>query len=283
MRVHARPEGFDTDRAIVLPGIGQIDLKVNMALDDSKARQARRARMTQLPPTSDPRTSPSEELSAAPRPQDPLEDDKASARTNASASNSIVSSASELDALLEPFAGDLHANAELFPVVHLWLDLGSSFTEDEIANPIHLYEERDSIIRYAPLRSHLESQRGITLVLSRIIREARARDPSIPPLSVPPAFGYHHDDEGTEYSDSGSLMDVRSGLGPCHSDDASEYASREEEIVKFDVKRESLSTSYDRYSLISHLTKGFRPLKMVRRARTYLKRMFLLPYIPVWP
>ena len=85
-----------------------------------------------------------------PGPPVPLEDDKASTHTDVSASGSVSSSNSDMGALLEAFAGDPHANVELFPVVHLWVDFTSSFhSENDIANPIHLYEERDAVVRYA--------------------------------------------------------------------------------------------------------------------------------------
>ena len=78
----------------------------------------------------------------------------------------------------------------------------------------------------------------MTPILTRIIQKARARDPSLPRLTIPPPFGYHDDDGDTE--ESGSLMDVASGLGPGHSDDASDYAAQVD-TDRPQVKRKSLS------------------------------------------
>ncbi|KAI0740883.1 hypothetical protein C8Q76DRAFT_206040 [Earliella scabrosa] len=43
--------------------------------------------------------------------------------------------------------GDPTANVEVLPLVHLWMNLGENLKQEEITDPIHLYEERDAIVR----------------------------------------------------------------------------------------------------------------------------------------
>ena len=43
--------------------------------------------------------------------------------------------------------GDPGVNVEVLPLVHLWMNLGENLKQEEIADPVHLYEERDAIVR----------------------------------------------------------------------------------------------------------------------------------------
>ncbi|RPD57879.1 hypothetical protein L226DRAFT_575923 [Lentinus tigrinus ALCF2SS1-7] len=94
------------------------------------------------------------------------------------------------------FFGDPSGNIEFQPLVHLWLDIEAHLKQEDIVSPVHFYEEIDAI--------------------TQIIRDARARTPSLPPLREPLPCGlededdemddarHHEEDTGGEFSDRAS-------------------------------------------------------------------------------
>ena len=51
--------------------------------------------------------------------------------------------------ILKRIFSDPHNGPELQPLCHLWFNLAEHIKQDEIPDPVHLFEERDAIVRYA--------------------------------------------------------------------------------------------------------------------------------------
>ena len=90
-----------------------------------------------------------------------VEDDSHSADSESAYSDSIIASvdgpARGTDAsgsvdtftILKRIFSDPHNGPELQPLCHLWFNLAEHIKQDEIPDPVHLFEERDAIVRYA--------------------------------------------------------------------------------------------------------------------------------------
>ncbi|RPD56388.1 hypothetical protein L226DRAFT_538038 [Lentinus tigrinus ALCF2SS1-7] len=134
---------------------------------------------------------------------------------------------------------------ELHPFCHLWTDLASNIKQDEITNPKHLFEERDAIVR--------------------IIREARARDPTLPFLPVPRSSLSLRTASDSESWDESEL--------DCSHPDAPGSA----------VSLETRHSEWWEDSQPETKRRRFRPFKLIRKVGLRVRSLFRIPYIPVWP
>ncbi|RPD56397.1 hypothetical protein L226DRAFT_573935 [Lentinus tigrinus ALCF2SS1-7] len=181
IRVCPQEEGFDWDVTTHLPGREE-ELWRDYEVCDGLAQAAARAR--QLHPQPDPvpescasadpalPTNPSA-LQADPGTAASLyaDDDTSSLHSDSSFaySCSMIASTdvSSYDTMTEwrRLFTDPVKTPEFHPLCHLWGNIAADIKQDEIANPMEFLEERDAVVR--------------------IIREARARNPAIPPMLAP--------------------------------------------------------------------------------------------------
>ena len=98
-------------------------------------------------------------MDVAPRPNAP-EDDATSiyssysyssrASSGTASSGDSASGADQDDELAEigmAFVGNTTQNMETLPLAHLWHDLANHLKQEDIANPVDLFAERDAIMR----------------------------------------------------------------------------------------------------------------------------------------
>ncbi|RPD56377.1 hypothetical protein L226DRAFT_615494 [Lentinus tigrinus ALCF2SS1-7] len=257
IRVCARPDGFDWDRTIILRGHEYYRWGRYESEDMGRRIQAQRARAP--PPLPLPGShsgllpihSQADSATLSPHfhamgplseSQPPTSADVAPTSMPSPAhagshanTNSIYSDSSRLstdsdgcesvDTMMEMgLFSDPTENVELQPLFHLWGDLAANIKQDEIPSPVHLLEECAAI--------------------SHIIQDARARDPTLPPLPMPNFFG----SAAPEPEEEGNII----------SANVASLAHRKK-------------------------PKRFRPLKVLHKVRLRIQGLFRLPYIPIWP
>lgn len=246
IRVLTRPEGFNDEEAIKLPAMQRVILrklqdgdKWAMHCDTNPQPVQPLAQVEELPPVS--------------------EDDISDESDDCSEADE-----DSVDTILE-MLGNSRKNIELMPLCHLWLDIAAQFEQDTIPNPLQFYEERDAIIRsvITPFCFHCCS----ALHSLRIIQDARARNPSLPPLVPPHPLGLVADLLSSHH-DSQALDDDRSN----YSFHADPPPIRELCMPLTHLTRYSPPVIPGR-SLLLH----------IRRLGRRLVKTFRFPYIPVWP
>ncbi|KAI0692637.1 hypothetical protein C8T65DRAFT_586463 [Cerioporus squamosus] len=165
IRICPRPEGFKWDDAMRLPmGPGGDYLRwTNYEREDAgrqfRARQALQPQPDPIPEQAPP-TIPVDPEPINPSPQadgsasSPYVDDGASSvysdseyAYSCTTTSSDMSESSDLYPELTRLFADPVESPELHPLCHLWCDLADNIKQDEIASPVHLFEERDAIVR----------------------------------------------------------------------------------------------------------------------------------------
>ncbi len=141
IRVCPRAEGFDRDKATCLP-VGRLADHTRWIEYERKDQMRQRTAQQARQPHPHAEPSPA----AAPCAQDDAT--SVSARHSAY-SCSLIASTDSIDTTTEltrRFA-DPEKSPELHPLCHLWYDLAAHLEQDEIPSPVHLFEERDAIVR----------------------------------------------------------------------------------------------------------------------------------------
>ena len=112
--------------------------------DSYRQTEALKAKTDLLAPLAD-----CDDADLAPAPaQAEDSDERASLYSYESSVSESYAYAESVDTMTEMgIFGDPSGNAELQPLVHLWLDFGSRFTKDDIANPVHFLQEIDAITK----------------------------------------------------------------------------------------------------------------------------------------
>ena len=142
LRVVASPEGFDMAIAVKLDA-SEDSRRERLFFEDSyRQTEALKAKTDLSAPLAD-----CDDADAAPAKAEDS-DERASVYSYESSVSESYAYAESIDTMTEMgIFGDPSGNAELQPLVHLWLDFGSRFTKDDIANPVHFLEEIDAITK----------------------------------------------------------------------------------------------------------------------------------------
>lgn len=163
IRVCPRPEGFRWDDATGLPmGAGSEHLRWSNYEREDAGQQflARQARQPQrdlvpdevplAPPVGPEHTDPSPQADLSAGSSDMYDGSVYSDSEYASSCSTIstwVSGVSDVDPQLVRLFADPEESPELQPLCHLWTDVVANIKQDEIPSPVHLFEERDAIVR----------------------------------------------------------------------------------------------------------------------------------------
>ena len=172
LRVCARPEGFDVEGAIKLDADDQVNMIEYWALDHRAMWEVREARENGLEPP-EPFYPPLDSLpltKSLPRPTPqageqgvilrgkvdvtlqvpstsrPRDVSMSSASTHSSYVSSRSESTTESSGRGMLLFGDSGKNVETLPLVHLWHDLANQLKQEDIPNPLGLFEERNAIV-----------------------------------------------------------------------------------------------------------------------------------------
>ena len=142
IRVAASEDGFDMAIAVKL-GAGEDNRRERLFFEDSyrqtEALKAKTDLSALLADCDDANPAPAQADNS---------NERASLCSYESSVSDSYSYAGSIDAMTEMgMFGDPSSNAELQPLVNLWLDFGSRFTKDDIANPVHFLEEIDTITK----------------------------------------------------------------------------------------------------------------------------------------
>ena len=142
IRIAASPDEFNIAIAVKLNG-SEDNRRERLFFEDSyRQREALNAKTALSAPLAD-----YDDADPAPAPAEDS-DERASVYSYESSVSDSYSYAESLDTMTEMgMFGDPSGNAELQPLVNLWLDFGSRFTKDDIANPVHFLEEIDTITK----------------------------------------------------------------------------------------------------------------------------------------
>ena len=142
IRVAASPDEFDISIAVKLDA-GEDDRRERLYCEDlCRQREALNAKTALSAPLAD---CDGADLAPAPAEAENSNERGSLCSYESSVSDSY-SYAGSIDTMTEMgIFGDPSGNAELQPLVNLWLDFGSRFTKDDIANPVHFLEEIDTV------------------------------------------------------------------------------------------------------------------------------------------
>ena len=106
--------------------------------------------------------------------------------------------------------------------------------------------------------------------MSRIIQDARARNPSLPPLPEPIPYGLVYGDEDADE--------------PRHQDRDNEESSADEISSSTKSRKSFAFCDLDSVRSWAIVAEGIRPWKALRKFCTRkLQGIFRLPSLPVWP
>ena len=144
IRVAASEDGFDMAIAVRLDGREDNRRQRLFCEDLCRQREALKAKTALSAPLAN---CDGADLAPAPAEAE-NSDERGSLCSYESSVSDSYSYAGSIDTMTEMgMFGDPSGNAELQPLVHLWLDFGSRFTKDDIANPVHFLEEIDAITK----------------------------------------------------------------------------------------------------------------------------------------